>query len=512
LGLFLCEKALCMSRVRRKRNTNSTVTVDEFIESIPAPGSRAVRQTAISQQVELTAEYVAAPGRRWMSAMFQTLPVAADDVSQDFGIEQWLKMMHDPQINSAVSIFGMAGLAQGYVIANILDDEDDPEYDLGSEVVDFCKANIARLPIPFMETLFEMVIYGFAYGHKAAEQVYEIATLPHFDGPRILLKALKTKEQAATGFAVDATWNVLGLVPKGVTVTDPRQIIPRVKFAIFAWNRQNSDPRGFSGLRPAYHSFWMKGQIYIAFMEFMARFAQPSVIGFTPPNAQISFKQDEKGMPTGDPISPEKRMLAELTKVQNGAAGAFPHGSDVKLLEAVGDGRVFIQAIEMCDHQINKAVIGQTLMTDEGHYQARAASQTHQDVFGIRVRYLKTVIASMIRNDILRPLVAYNYGEDVAARLTPRVKMGETEHQDFAGALTAVAAAEKAGYLHWTQYPALDAMIDLPQRDMNVVKAEQARAQAQAAAPDPLAPKPPPVAATMIDKPLMLNARVRRSA
>jgi hypothetical protein len=70
----------------------------------------------------------------------------------------------------------------------------------------------------------------------------------------------------------------------------------------------------------------------------------------------------------------------------------------------------------------------------------------------------------MLRRDILRPLVAYNYGPDAARMLTPMVSLGGVEKQDWSAKAMAIAALTKAGYLDPSQYAAIDKELNLPPR------------------------------------------------
>jgi phage gp29-like protein len=186
---------------------------------------------------------------------------------------------------------------------------------------------------------------------------------------------------------------------------------------------------------------------------------------------------------------PEDAMKDALENFRNGSVIALPFGATVKTLDVQHIGSPFTDAIELCDRQIAKAILSQTLATEEGRYQARAAAQTHQDVLGLVVQNLKAIIAAVIKSDLLRALVSYNFGADMI-HLTPDVSLTQTEQHDFAVNAQAIAGLYKSGYIHSSQMPQIDSMIGLPPRDPDAKPDEPA--QAPAAPPNSQQQKAPP--------------------
>jgi len=173
-----------------------------------------------------------------------------------------------------------------------------------------------------------------------------------------------------------------------------------------------------------------------------------------------------------------------LLAFQNGTGMAFPYGTLLDAIQVSGSGEAFHAAFTYCDQQISMAVVHQTLATLEAQHQARASSQVHQDTLDTIVRQAKRAVCLMLRRDVLRPMVAYNYGADAARMLCPMVSLGSVERQDLAGMMTAVAQLARAGYLDPSQYAALDAQLNLPPRDMEAESAEPAEPPSDPAAED----------------------------
>jgi phage gp29-like protein len=165
-------------------------------------------------------------------------------------------------------------------------------------------------------------------------------------------------------------------------------------------------------------------------------------------------------------VKPAVEVLGDaLLAFRNGTGMAFPYGTLLNALEVAGNGEAFHAAFTHCDGQIALAVLHQTLATLEAQYQARASSEVHQDTLETIIRQAKRAVCLMLRRDVLRPMVAYNYGPDAARTLTPTVSLGSVERQDLAAMMTAIAQLARAGYLDGSQYQAIDAQLNLPVRE-----------------------------------------------
>jgi hypothetical protein len=87
----------------------------------------------------------------------------------------------------------------------------------------------------------------------------------------------------------------------------------------------------------------------------------------------------------------------------------------------------------------------------------------HQDSQQTLIGQAKRGVCAMLRRQVLRRLVTYNYGA-TAARLTPRASLGKVTAEDIARIWTAVADLYKAGAIDPSQQQALDVQVNLPER------------------------------------------------
>lgn len=446
-------------------------------------------------------------------AYLKQLPNPSDELMLSFGSRLYDEdMMHDPQINSVVSVLVMGLLCQGVTYQNPIKQGEDG-YDQAEKILAFCNYCIENLRHPMPSIRYELAEGMIKMGHKVGEMIYDLhdPIAGDYSGEQIVLTDIKPKAHSATAFVMDGYSNVIGLAyvkpnetlplmgstimsdpsaTASVDNTSPEQklrVIPRSKFVIPVHKPKNGDPRGTSHLQSVYTPWWKKQQLNPQHMAYVARFAQPSVWAKLPPEAKDIpvYNQDNQIISYKSIIA---STTAALAKIKGGAVASFID-TDVNMLEATGDAKVLFESYEHEDRQIAKGILLQTLTTEESRHMARAASNTHQDVFGILLQFLRDTLEWTERNDILRPLVMYNYGEDAAKRFTPTVSYGEVQVQDIPSFMGALAQLSLAGGVHPSMWPAIRDMIGLPAADpvaeAKDLKMEQDMKQLQANPPIP---------------------------
>ncbi len=442
---------------------------------------------------QLLSQYVAGGNLGWFSPLQygRALPHAIDDIEGDLGDDIYLKMSWDSQISACLSIFKAGILEGGLDLQPAITDETDPEYDLSKNLADEATAMFDNLTTSLDDVLWDM-LSCLQFGSKVAELIFEIQPGVTENRPMLHLAAIKPRPRHATAFVVDAYSNVFGMLIRapmqaspflGTSTFDPanppENFLPREKFAILSFRPVDGDIRGSSLLRSAYDPWWRKRQVYLEHLRYITQFAGPSLVGFTAKEAQPTLATDDLGniLPDVPAISPEQAMLIALQDFRNGTAIAFPNGASVQPINLSGEGAAFLRAIAESNVSITKALLTQSLATEEGEHQTRAASQVHQDVLGTLIRQGKRSMLRMIVKDILKPWAVRNWGEKIL-HLLPVPSLGETEQPDLALMITALASA---GYqVGPSQLPDIDIMLGLPVRDPEE-DAEQA-AQAQQAA------------------------------
>lgn len=462
--------------------------------NLPAtPGRPGRPGTTVTVRADPRAEYASAGGWAFWANYAKSLPWAIDDVAADLGPDIYLEMLKDAQVNKVIRVLKTAILEEGVECAPSITDEDHPDYLAAKRVAEWSTAALEQMSTPLDVVLFDL-LDCLALGNRVAEIVWHLA--PDTEGRQCLLpRVLHPKPRPSTSFVTNATMDVLGLLvllPGQTTVVQPNMLLadlsqvpnflPRDKFLVLTHAPINGDPRGTSLLRPAYDSWWLKRQLKQEWLKFAAQVASPSVVGFTPPDAQ-PITEGPDGTPLTSLIMPEQDMATQLATLRNGTALAFPNGADVKWLEVKTAGEPFQMFIDFCNREIVNAVLLQALATEEGRHQTRAASGTHENVQDTAIRQLKRFVAWTIRNDLLRLMVLYNFGPKLLP-LVPRVLLGHVEEHDFATTATGIAALQQSGFIGASQRPGIDEMLGLPRRDeeADARAATEALAAAQAIA------------------------------
>jgi len=436
-------------------------------------------------------QYVAGSGLAWYSNYARSLPWAFDDLTSDFGDDYYERMLFDAVVSSCVTIYKASVLEEGIALSPRIADKDADGYDKSKLLLEYCERVLDDIDPSMDDTLWGM-LDAVAYGNKVAELNWDDDRT--YGGLRHLkLVSIKVKPRRSTAFVVDTYLNVLGLLARipgiGVPVqtgtilaiADPGQLenlLPRSKFAVLSFRPKDNDPRGTSILRSANTAWYNKMQTWPEYLKYLAQFASPGLIGFTPEGAESQPLTDSNGNPIGTQSSPEQLMVGTLTQWRSGAALAFQYGSAVTVVQSQGEGRAFLAAFDEYDRQISKAILTQTLATGEGQHQARAAASVHQDVLTTLIRQGRRAVVRMLTRDVLRQMIRFNFGELPALELTPRISLGQVEQQDFSSTANAIAALNKASYLDVSQFPGIDELLSLPPRD-------PAAAPPQLAAPNP---------------------------
>jgi hypothetical protein len=438
----------------------------------PATPGKPVELKALSEN-----EYVAGSAPSWYLNMPRALPWSADDVQHEFGADVYARMMLDAQCKSVVSVFKAAVLEDGIQLRPAVDDKDKPGYKKAVRFVEDAEHMLENMEGSFDDKLWDM-LDAVAVGNRMAEQTYDLDTTPSGQ-KKYQLSHLAVRPMESTAFVVDVYLNVLGImaripgqpmsVQQGLLLTDLEHsnVLPRSKFAILSFRPKNGDPRGTSLLRAAFDPWNAKVQLKREFLKYLTQFASPSLIGYTAEEAAPYAIKNSDGSPLldayGNPVmrTPEDDMVAALQQFANGTATALPFGARVQPIEMTGDGKPFLDAFDFLDRQITKAVLQQTLATEEGQHQTRASSATHKDLLDTITRQTKRPVERMIRRDILRVWMQLN-GSDV--ELTPKVTLGTVQTEDLARLWTAMANLNGSDFLHESQLMALDEMLRLPVR------------------------------------------------
>jgi hypothetical protein len=462
----------------------------------------------------LRREFIVGGGNgAWHDASAHALPAPFDDLSRDFGPQVYAEMQKDPQVAAALVVLKASILEDGLMLKPAIDDQKAKGYKRAVKIRDLATKMLGRLQYPLDAVLWNM-LDAMAFGNKVAEQVFAWQDVKG-EGRLLMLTALKPKPRTSVAFVVDQFMNLLGVIGQapGQSALQTRpllnpksaDIIQPDKVMILTHRAEDCDPRGTSILRPAYEPWWKKRQLGPEYLHYLSQFASPSVWA-TPPeggddsvpatdalgnlvddSGEVVEDPDAEPEAVAEPLSKMDELLAVIMAWRNGYAMVAPAGTMLHTVEMQGDGAPFLNAFNVFDVQIVKAILTQTLATEEGAHQSRASSGTHQDVLDTLVRQGKQAVVEMVQTQVLEPWVRRNWGDDAADELVPVPSLGTTERPDLPALMTAVAALMRSAFFHSSQLSSLDDMLSLPVRDWsqpNLLQPPASPAPGESSAPD----------------------------
>jgi hypothetical protein len=412
-------------------------------------------------------------------------------------MQVYQQMLTDPTIYATLGVYRMAIIANGWEIVPSLT-RADSDYDVAVKMRNFVQENIENLDTPY-DNILEQHLNALAFGSSINEMVFFV------EKGMLRLKDIRDKPLQNAIFVVDSFYNTVGILtqrfpgqnfPAGsyipidfsaIGMTKPNEVfdisnvipgmLPRSLFSILTNEIKLNDERGHSALRAAYQPWWLKQQIVAEHLKMLSQFGSPSVVGKTAPNAVAQQFVDPNTLnpildpATGLPVqrSAEQILAQVLESLQNGSSIVVPSGSEVTTLETQGQGEAFINALNFYDRQITEAISYQSLATQEGTHQARASSETHQDILSIGILRRKQWLAVQQRREVFRRLLMYNFditGKKIA-RYIPKLNLGLGD--GFPMSPQAIAALMSSGYFGQVPDPSqmehIDERLGLPRRE-----------------------------------------------
>ena len=135
--------------------------------------------------------------------------------------------------------------------------------------------------------------------------------------------------------------------------------------------------------------------------------------------------------PTASPADREALVRA-VRNLGADAAGVISKATEIEFVEAASQGgkaNPYQSMAEFCNREMSKAVLGQTLTTDTtGATGTYAAARVHGQVRRDLVEADAQALATTLREQLLRPLVGFNFGWD---RPVPWFRFKYEEEEDL---------------------------------------------------------------------------------
>ncbi|GAB0056722.1 hypothetical protein SIID45300_01033 [Candidatus Magnetaquicoccaceae bacterium FCR-1] len=252
-----------------------------------------------------------------------------------------------------------------------------------------------------LDGVTDKMLFGVFYGFAVGECIWEVAD------NQVILKAIKVRKQRRFGFAPDGSLRLL-------TSQNPTgEPVPERKFWHFRQGADNDDePYGLGLAHWLYWPTWFKRNGVRAWMSFLDKFAQPTVIG----EYSAAASDEDK-----------RRLLQSISSLQSQSGIIIPQGMMVRLLEMEKSGGRgdYAGLTALMNNAIARIITTQTMTLEDGSSLSQA--EVHERMLNRVVRSDGNMIASSFNQSVASWLTEWNYP---GAR-PPRLVFMTDEHEDL---------------------------------------------------------------------------------
>ena len=343
------------------------------------------------------------------SVLGSIAPYNPDDLIGKRGYAVYDQMQKDAQVQACLTIKKLSVLSHGWLVHAASDKPED------RRAADFVRFALDEMRGSVLDVMFG-AMDAIAKGFSVLEMNYSVIDKEPYRG-MIGLASIKSKDPSTFVFDTDEYLNVRSLKRAGWQILDGESVektLPPEKFVIYSYMPRYESPYGTSDLRAAYKHYWSK--------DVLTRFLNLYLEKYGSPTAKGTYKR-------GTPRTAQEELLNVLDKIQQETAVVIPEDVQIELLEAQRGGEAgYLQALEFHDKQIAKAILNQTLMTDEGvRVGSFALAKVHLDVLKMCLRRLKRDLEeSVMREQVIKRLVDFNFNVNAY----PTFSLGPLEDRD----------------------------------------------------------------------------------
>jgi hypothetical protein len=213
---------------------------------------------------------------------------------------------------------------------------------------------------------------------------------------------------------------VFGLdgAPRLLTAAEPLlgEPLPPAKFIVFSHGGRFEDPYGLPALRSVWWLAYFKRQVLKFWVAYCEKFGTPTAVLTHPLSA----------------TERERRSFRRIIgSIQQETGLVVPEGVSLSLLEAQRQGSVqaYRDLIELCNREMSKALLGQTLTTEAGERGSYSLGRVHQDVRADLTRTDARALEAVVNGQLVRAVVDLNF--PAGQRLYPRWRLEPPQARDL---------------------------------------------------------------------------------
>lgn len=194
---------------------------------------------------------------------------------------------------------------------------------------------------------------------------------------------------------------VVSKTPVLITDASPMgEIIPAWKVLMHRYGGKSGHPTKSGIYRVCAWMFLFKNYALKDWAVFCEVYGMPLRLGKYSPGAT----EDDKAA-----------LIQAISTLGSDAAGIISKSTEIEFIEAA-KGTVstdlYMLLAKFCNSEMSKALLGQTLSAELGTTGSYAAAKTHNEVRLDLVRADARALAATIRQQVIRPLVGFNFGWD----------------------------------------------------------------------------------------------------
>lgn len=299
------------------------------------------------------------------------------------------QMRVDDQISSMLSLKKYIALnAEWYI-----DCEDEDMRDFLTDCL------TEYLDSPIERKMFE-VLSALDYGFSVTEKLPEYRKTPY--GDKIVWKCLKTRAPHSFEIQTDNKGNIDKLMQE--TERQGKIEIPMNKVILYSYNREFDNHYGTSELNKGVYTAWWSKQAIIKFWNiYLEKYASPVAVGTI-----------------GKGASKENRDAFQ-TIINNMSARTgitIPEGFAISLLHGAEGKGEFEAAIDKYNMMIARAFLVPDLMGLSGGQTGGGSYSLGTEqfkMFYMIINNIRNDIKRIINNELIKPLLFWNYGSDAWA-------------------------------------------------------------------------------------------------
>lgn len=266
------------------------------------------------------------------------------------------------------------------------------------KAADFVREQLTRIG---WDRVTDRMLWGVFYGYSAAELIWQVQ-----EG-KLGWQAVKVRNRRRFAFNMQGELRLL--TPQNMVAGEPAK--PPYFWHIATGADNDDEPYGIGLAHWCYWPVMFKRHGIGFWLTFLEKFGMPTGVGTFPANA------------TPAEIS---KLLGAIQAIRTDSGVAIPEGMKIALLEAARSGSADYEKLhDKMDEAIAKAILGQTMTTDNGSSQAQA--NVHMEVRQDIVKQDADLICESFNDGPIRWLTMFNFdGADA-----PRVYRVVEEPEDL---------------------------------------------------------------------------------